>query len=192
MRFEGTVKSWNDAKGFGFLAPTQGGQDIFVHVSSLPRGTGTPRVGQVFTFEVELNRDGKKCAVKVAHAGQPLPAANRTRSGHSARRSPFASIVGALLVVVIAVAMYGKVSGFFARANGPGPGEVESVQQPPHIETAPSLPTSFRCDGRVYCSQMTSCAEARFFLKSCPGVKMDGNGDGVPCEQQWCTSPFAR
>lgn len=45
---------------------------------------------------------------------------------------------------------------------------------------------SFRCDGRTYCSQMTSCAEATFFLKNCPGVKMDGDGDGIPCESQWC------
>jgi len=51
----------------------------------------------------------------------------------------------------------------------------------------------FRCDGRKYCSQMTSCEEAKFFLKNCPGVKMDGPrpgedgpGDGVPCESQWC------
>jgi len=44
----------------------------------------------------------------------------------------------------------------------------------------------FRCDGRTYCSQMTSCAEATYFLKNCPSVKMDGDGDGVPCEQQWC------
>lgn len=53
---------------------------------------------------------------------------------------------------------------------------------------------SFQCDGRTRCSQMTSCAEAMFFLENCPGVKMDGNGegrggigDGVPCETQWCT-----
>jgi hypothetical protein len=45
---------------------------------------------------------------------------------------------------------------------------------------------NFACDGRKYCSQMTSCAEATYFLKNCPGVKMDGNNDGVPCEQQWC------
>ena len=43
-----------------------------------------------------------------------------------------------------------------------------------------------KCDGRTYCSQMTSCAEATYFLKNCPGTKMDGNNDGVPCEQQWC------
>jgi hypothetical protein len=46
--------------------------------------------------------------------------------------------------------------------------------------------SQFSCDGRTHCSQMTSCAEAEFFLQNCPGVKMDGNGDGEPCEGQWC------
>ncbi len=44
--------------------------------------------------------------------------------------------------------------------------------------------SSFKCDGRTYCSQMTSCEEATFFLRNCPNVKMDGNNDGVPCEKQ--------
>jgi micrococcal nuclease len=46
--------------------------------------------------------------------------------------------------------------------------------------------SSFRCDGRIHCSQMTSCAEATYFLQHCPGTRMDGNNDGVPCERQWC------
>ena len=46
---------------------------------------------------------------------------------------------------------------------------------------------NFSCDGRKYCSQMKSCAEASYFLANCPGVKMDGDKNGVPCEQQWCT-----
>jgi hypothetical protein len=44
----------------------------------------------------------------------------------------------------------------------------------------------FTCDGRIYCSQMTSCGEAMYFLKSCAGTKMDGDNDGVSCEKQWC------
>jgi len=44
----------------------------------------------------------------------------------------------------------------------------------------------FKCDGRTYCSQMTSCAEAKFFLNNCPNTKMDGDHDGIPCEQQLC------
>ena len=47
-------------------------------------------------------------------------------------------------------------------------------------------PASMQCDGRQYCSQMRSCAEATWFLQHCPTVKMDGDGDGVPCERQWC------
>lgn len=45
---------------------------------------------------------------------------------------------------------------------------------------------SFSCDGRQHCSQMHSCEEATYFLKNCPGTKMDGDHDGVPCEQQFC------
>lgn len=44
----------------------------------------------------------------------------------------------------------------------------------------------FRCEGKIYCSQMTSCNEALFYLKNCPGVKIDGDGDKIPCEKEWC------
>ncbi|MHA7811382.1 MAG: excalibur calcium-binding domain-containing protein [Marinobacter adhaerens] len=40
----------------------------------------------------------------------------------------------------------------------------------------------FRCDGRQHCSQMTSRAEAEFFTRHCPNTKMDGDRDGIPCE----------
>ncbi|MBS0391674.1 MAG: excalibur calcium-binding domain-containing protein [Proteobacteria bacterium] len=59
--------------------------------------------------------------------------------------------------------------------------------QPIQIGQSPSS-QQFRCDGRTHCSQMKSCEEAKFFLKSCPGTKMDGDGNGIPCERQWCTS----
>jgi hypothetical protein len=55
--------------------------------------------------------------------------------------------------------------------------------------TSPSMAVNvgFKCDGRKYCSQMTSCAEATYFLSNCAGVKMDGDGNGIPCEKQWCS-----
>ncbi len=58
---------------------------------------------------------------------------------------------------------------------------------PSPIVNKPLAAPAFRCDGRLHCSQMTSCSEAKLFLRHCPGVKMDGDGDGVPCEQQLCT-----
>jgi hypothetical protein len=42
--------------------------------------------------------------------------------------------------------------------------------------------TQFKCDGRQHCTQMTSRAEAVFFIRNCPNTKMDGDGDGIPCE----------
>jgi len=52
----GTVKFFNDDKGFGFITPDNGGQDVFVHVSALQRG-GSLRQGDKVSFEV--GQDGK-------------------------------------------------------------------------------------------------------------------------------------
>jgi Excalibur calcium-binding domain len=49
-----------------------------------------------------------------------------------------------------------------------------------------SVASGFSCDGRQYCSQMKSCAEAKYFLSNCPTAKMDGDKNGIPCEKQWC------
>lgn len=60
MRFEGTLTSWNDDRGFGYTESRQGGEPIFVHVSAWPRGSGRPRLHQSVTFEVELGPKGKR------------------------------------------------------------------------------------------------------------------------------------
>lgn len=51
---------------------------------------------------------------------------------------------------------------------------------------AAPAPSPFQCDGRTRCPQMHSCAEATYFIQHCPGTQMDGDGDGLPCEDQWC------
>jgi len=57
----------------------------------------------------------------------------------------------------------------------------------PFLQTSTSSPPSkFVCDGRTYCSQMTSCEEATYFIQNRPNTKMDGDNDGIPCESQWC------
>jgi endonuclease YncB( thermonuclease family) len=40
----------------------------------------------------------------------------------------------------------------------------------------------FRCSGKTHCREMASCAEARFHLERCGLARLDGDGDGVPCE----------
>lgn len=65
MRVEGTVKTWNYDRGFGFIEPIKGGQEIFVHIKAFPSGTGRPVPNMKVTFEVELATDGKKRAKNV-------------------------------------------------------------------------------------------------------------------------------
>jgi cold shock CspA family protein len=58
---------------------------------------------------------------------------------------------------------------------------------PAQHNAPPATPSpNYRCDGRIHCSQMRSCADATQVLQHCPGTQMDGDGDGIPCEQQWC------
>ncbi|MBV9540169.1 MAG: cold-shock protein [Alphaproteobacteria bacterium] len=57
----GTVKFFNTAKGFGFIAPDGGGKDVFVHASALEAaGMNSLNEGQKVTFEVQADPKGSK------------------------------------------------------------------------------------------------------------------------------------
>ena len=199
IRIEGVLKSWNKERGFGFIEPLSGGgQDIFVHVSDFPQQGGAPRPGERLTFEIGLNAEGQKKALRVRRPGQ--------RSAKGACKAPpqqagagwSGSWLGrlALLVGGVAVAAggYRFAPPLLAALHAGGGAAPRAViaQAPaaaqaglPQARPAPA-PSSYHCDGRTHCSQMTSCQEATYFLRNCPGVEMDGNHDGVPCEKQWC------
>lgn len=76
--------------------------------------------------------------------------------------------------------------GRSAQAAAPSARSARSATAAPDGVAPPAAAEGFRCDGRTHCAQMRSCEEATFFLRHCPGVKMDGNRNGVPCERQWC------
>jgi cold shock protein len=62
----GTVKWFNAQKGFGFIQPDAGGQDVFVHISAVERsGTGDLREGQKISYEVETDRRGRSSAINL-------------------------------------------------------------------------------------------------------------------------------
>lgn len=94
-----------------------------------------------------------------------------------------------LVFLALGVLLWQGYSAYQGRA-GSGEfvdaGESSEIAQLLDQEAASDTRSPYHCDGREYCSQMTSCEEAEYFLANCPGVKMDGGGDGVPCEKQWC------
>ena len=66
---KGTVKWFNSTKGFGFIAPEDSKQDVFVHISALERaGISRLNDGQAVTFELETDRNGRKSATSLALA----------------------------------------------------------------------------------------------------------------------------
>lgn len=186
MRFTGKLHTWNDDRGFGFIRPTDGGQDIFVHVSALPK----PRPGpeEELTFEVALNAEGKKKATYVrlpqsdaaalqvdkqrqGVRGAPRSAGDRRPRERSRSTGVRAAVVALLVVCGFSIYAYDQE-------------REKAVQAATGFK--PVAEIDFRCDQRKHCSQMTSCKEAKFFLNNCPDVMMDGDRDGTPCEQDMC------
>ncbi|MFD2233175.1 cold-shock protein [Phaeospirillum tilakii] len=65
----GTVKWFNSTKGFGFIQPSDGSNDVFVHISAVERsGLGNLTEGQKVSYEVETGRTGKLAAVNLRAA----------------------------------------------------------------------------------------------------------------------------
>jgi cold shock protein len=61
----GTVKWFNPTKGYGFIQPSGGGRDVFVHISAVERaGLNSLNEGQTVEYEIESNR-GKESAVNL-------------------------------------------------------------------------------------------------------------------------------
>jgi uncharacterized membrane protein YsdA (DUF1294 family)/cold shock CspA family protein len=76
MRRHGTLKRWNDDRGFGFIEPNEGPPEIFVHIKAYRRRTERPRVGERITFTVETDPQGRLRAadVRLLGAGAAEPA----------------------------------------------------------------------------------------------------------------------
>lgn len=65
----GTVKFFNAAKGYGFIAPEDGGKDAFVHISALEKvGLSTLGENQRVSYDLETDQRGKTSAVNLQSA----------------------------------------------------------------------------------------------------------------------------
>ena len=109
MRFEGTLTSWNDERGFGRIESSQGGEPIFVHVSAWPRGGGRPQLNQAVTFEVELGPKGKRARnVQLNHVRRPVKQ-RPERAGRAQWGTATLFVIPAFLVIYVVVAAVWKL-----------------------------------------------------------------------------------
>jgi len=170
--YKGSIKNWNGNKGFGFIQCADLNKDIFVHITTLKSMARAPIVGDIIFFDVADQPNGKSKAIN-CHIEGVLTKPQKVRKVHMHKSTkPKSRLMLILLVVAIVAFGYQRVMK-------------TTIQHP--IQVAPTLVietlnTSFSCDGREYCGQMNSRDEAVFFTKHCPNTKMDGDNDGIPCE----------
>lgn len=191
MRTHGTLLRWDAARGFGFIQPAGTGGEVFVHISAFPKDGRPPAPGELLSFEIEPAPDGRTRAARVMRTGRRPDAAARPARASAPRpafRTRRRGRVGLVAAVVLALA---AVFGWQAWSQGgadaaPDPADAAPGPLGASLDDADVPSAGFQCDGRTRCPQMSSCAEARYFVRHCPGTEMDGDGDGEPCEQQWC------
>ena len=92
MERRGTLKSWNDDKGFGFIQPEGGGEQLFVHISAM-RGDSRPQVGDAVVYVAGSDAQGRPRAQHMRHAGLSLdrPAIRRKPAGAAKSPKPAAA-----------------------------------------------------------------------------------------------------
>ncbi len=167
MRLHGEISEWRDDRGFGFITPVGGGGRVFVHVSAFDRGK-RPRQGDQVTYEVVSDGPKGARAVQVRFSGSVTRKSSRATTGRWALQAAM------LALLVGAGILYSQRTGLNLTPAASGSVRNEVSQ------------ATFKCSGKRKCSEMTSCEEAKFYLANCPGVEIDGDGDGIPCESQWC------
>ena len=187
---KGKLIRWIDAKGFGFIKPDKGKGDIFIHITAFKGMGRKPVIGDIIHYEIGTDTNGKTRAVnaKIEGVSQTLtlePIKYKRKTENPARTKPRAyrktakpksssNLLPAMIVIGIAVFIYNKVS------------QEPSVTTHVTPQVQPVRPIEkFQCQGKVWCTEMGSYEEAVFYLRNCPGTKMDGDGDGVPCERQF-------
>ena len=213
MRQQGNLFKWQDDRGFGFIRIRDSGVEIFVHISEFPRSQRRPQLGDPLSFEIRTGEDGRKQAHAVTYDVGPRradaprdatvrapqrQASTRDPQGHAPRRRHDAharrssvrlsTVLVAGLVLGLGAFGYGKFTEERAAANGAStdlPASATTIAPTAAPSQRPAVDAG-RCDGRIHCAQMRSCADATWVLRHCPNTAMDGDGDGIPCEQQWC------
>jgi len=84
MRIKGKITQWDDAKGFGFIQPMLKGERVFVHIKALQNRARRPVLGEVVTYSLGQDEQGRLQAQDVTFAGEK----HRIRTAKTASKAP--------------------------------------------------------------------------------------------------------
>jgi len=100
MRTKGTISSWNDEKGYGFINPMSGGKRVFVHIKAFDNRGRRPELNQAVTYAISIDKQGRPCAAKATLAGGRLSQKTKAPNGVLSTTSAaiFLMFAGALVI----------------------------------------------------------------------------------------------
>ena len=81
MRRKGKLTSWNEEKGFGFITPMGKGKQTFIHITAFSNRDRRPEVGQMVTYELSSDKQGRPRAIKATLTGDRLPEKAKRSNG---------------------------------------------------------------------------------------------------------------
>ncbi|AKH22373.1 DNA-binding protein [Sedimenticola thiotaurini] len=81
MRVKGKLVSWNEERGFGFIAPMTGGKQVFIHIKAFSNRNRRPVIGQIVTFERSSDKQGRPRAIRATLAGDRLDKKSKRGNG---------------------------------------------------------------------------------------------------------------
>lgn len=115
---KGKLSKWNDDRGFGFIQPSDGSKEVFLHISALKKAVRRPQIGDTIFYEITTEADGKVRAVNASIAGVKLaPPASSQLTARSHRPKRKASLIqtvigGAILLGIVSILMEFQASRF--------------------------------------------------------------------------------
>jgi len=194
MLHQGQLIQWDATQGLGLIHQHKSGSDFVVRSADFRKLPEHLKSGDTIYFQISFDSEGKTKVEHAYKAGQIFAPAALVKKPISTSL-PVQTLLSTLSAIsVVAWLGYQSIAWF----SNPVPDRAQAAplypkQQQLRAELLADNPvwppvsqSQFHCEGKQHCSQMTSCDEAEYYLAHCPDVKIDGDHDGVPCEQQWC------
>jgi len=75
MRTQGKITHWNEEKGYGFITPTSGAKQVFVHIRAFKDRHLPPELNQIVLYSLSTDKQGRPCAVMLTRASE-IPSRN--------------------------------------------------------------------------------------------------------------------